>query len=137
MLWDSASDVEDINRLLRQLSRQSKRATAEWINQLLARDDFFLIDEREDGRMVAMATLLVEKTLGDRFGILEDVVVGRKYRGRGLGEKLVRRAIRLAQELHLSSIELTSRPSRRAANKLYRKLGFKKRNTNCYRLNLS
>ena len=130
------SDVRDINKLLPQLSRNAGKMTLARLKYLLELDNFFIVDIRKDGHMVAMATLLVKKTSMGSSGIIEDVVVDKKYRGRGLGEEVVRSAVRLAEVLALDHIELTSRPSRKAANKLYRKIGFKKRNTNCYRMNL-
>lgn len=65
---------------------------------------------------------------------IEDVVVDETVRGRGIGEALVRFALIEARELGASSVELTSRPSRAAANRLYLRLGFVPRDTTAYRL---
>jgi ribosomal protein S18 acetylase RimI-like enzyme len=64
---------------------------------------------------------------------IEDVVVDRDARGRGVGALLTREALRLAQESGARTVDLTSRPSREAANRLYAKLGFQLRETNVYR----
>ena len=64
---------------------------------------------------------------------IEDVVVTTAARGRGVGELLNREALRLAAQLGARSVDLTSRPSREAANRLYAKLGFERRETNVYR----
>lgn len=64
---------------------------------------------------------------------VESVVVDERFRGHGIGEKLSLRAIEQAQLLGAKSIDLTSRPSREAANRLYQKIGFEKRETNVYR----
>jgi len=45
-------------------------------------------------------------------------------------------AIDFAMKAGAESIDLTSRPERHAANQLYLKLGFVKRETNVYRLAL-
>ena len=66
---------------------------------------------------------------------IEDVVVDGDARGRGVGETLNRRAIELAYGLGASTVDLTSRPSREAANRLYQRLGFELRSTNVYRHN--
>jgi len=60
-------------------------------------------------------------------------VVDQDARGRGVGEKLSLDAIRLANELGARTVDLTSRPSREAANRLYRRLGFVERESNVYR----
>lgn len=65
---------------------------------------------------------------------LEDVVVDEKWRGRGLGREIVERALAALHELGVGQVELTSRPSRVAANTLYRTLGFARRKTNVYAL---
>jgi ribosomal protein S18 acetylase RimI-like enzyme len=64
---------------------------------------------------------------------IEDVVVDQSARGRGVGEALSRRALELAAQAGARTVELTSRPSREAANRLYRRLGFEARETNVYR----
>ncbi len=64
---------------------------------------------------------------------IEDVVVDEAARGRGVGEALNRAALELAERRGARSVDLTSRPSREAANRLYRKLGFVERETNVYR----
>lgn len=67
---------------------------------------------------------------------IEDVVVDESARRRGIGEALNRRAVDYARSLGARTVDLTSRPSRVAANLLYLKLGFERRNTNVYRLTL-
>jgi ribosomal protein S18 acetylase RimI-like enzyme len=64
---------------------------------------------------------------------IEDVVVDGDARGRGVGEVLNRRALDLAASLGARTVDLTSRPSREAANRLYRRIGFVQRETNVYR----
>jgi len=67
---------------------------------------------------------------------IEDVVVDGSARGRGVGEALNRAAIDWARAAGATTVDLTSRPSREAANRLYRRLGFEQRATNVYRLDL-
>ncbi|HEX2184389.1 MAG TPA: GNAT family N-acetyltransferase, partial [Chloroflexota bacterium] len=61
------------------------------------------------------------------------VVVHEAARGQGVGEALSREALRRAAEAGARTVDLTSRPSREAANRLYRRLGFEPRETNVYR----
>lgn len=67
---------------------------------------------------------------------IEDVVVESAVRGSGVGAALVGVAVELARAAGAKSVELTSRPAREAANRLYRRLGFVPRDTNAYRLEL-
>jgi len=67
---------------------------------------------------------------------IEDVVVDEAARGRGAGEALTREAVRLAGERGARTVDLTSRASREAANRMYEKVGFRKRETNVYRYEL-
>ena len=67
---------------------------------------------------------------------IEDVVVDDDARGTGAGAALTNYAIELASRLGAKTIDLTSRPSREAANRLYQRLGFELRETNCYRYTL-
>ncbi len=67
---------------------------------------------------------------------IEDVVVDESARGRGVGEALTRAALAQASARGARNVDLTSRPSREAANRLYRRLGFEPRDTNVYRFEL-
>ena len=64
---------------------------------------------------------------------VEDVVVDGEARGQGAGQALVEAAVEHAGKLGARTVDLTSRPSREAANRLYRRAGFKLRETNVYR----
>ena len=83
-----------------------------------------------------MTTLYFEYTLMKNAGLIEDVVVDQNYRDKGIAKMLIQNLIEIGKEKKLEQIGLTSHPSRQAANNLYIKLGFKKRDTNVYRLTL-
>ena len=87
----------------------------------------------DEEKIVGMLTLAVFRIPSGVRAWIEDVVVDTEARGRGIGAALVRRAIEIAQESGARTVDLTSRPSREAANKLYQKLGFEQRSTNVYR----
>jgi ribosomal protein S18 acetylase RimI-like enzyme len=80
--------------------------------------------------------LLTLTTLAGDTGYVEEVVVDEAARGRHVSTALMRALIDLAIRKGLWSVELTTRPSRQAANQLYQSLGFARRETNCYRLDL-
>ena len=71
-------------------------------------------------------------TTGSRASI-EDVVTDQAARGQGVGQSLVDAAVEHARELGAKTVDLTSRPTREAANRLYRRVGFLQRETNVYR----
>jgi len=73
---------------------------------------------------------------GDKIWI-EDVVVDKSARGKGVGVKLMEFSIAYVRNKNIKSINLTSSPDRVAANNLYRKLGFVQRETNVYRLTIA
>ena len=87
------------------------------------------------GQIVGSMTLVVFRIPTGVRAWIEDVVVDESARGTGAGEALNRAAIDLAYSLGARTIDLTSRPSRVAANRLYQKLGFEQRETNIYRHN--
>ena len=68
---------------------------------------------------------------------IDDVVVDADARGHGIGEALNRAALDEARRRGAKEVDLTSRPSREGANRLYRRLGFEARDTNVYRYHLS
>jgi ribosomal protein S18 acetylase RimI-like enzyme len=88
------------------------------------------------GRIVGGLTLAIFRVPTGVRAWIEDVVVDEAARGQGVGEALTREAVKRAVDAGARSVDLTSRPSREAANRLYAKLGFEKRVTNVYRLTL-
>ena len=80
-----------------------------------------------------MTLALIRIPTGVRAWI-QDVVVDESARGRGIGEALTLRAVDLAREAGARSVDLTTRPTREAANRLYRRLGFEERETSVLRL---
>jgi len=90
----------------------------------------------EDGRIIGSATLVISASPTGNKAYVEDVVVKEEYRGRGFGRQLVEHLIAEAREFAPVTIQLTSRPARVAANGLYRSLGFQRRETNAYKLEL-
>jgi ribosomal protein S18 acetylase RimI-like enzyme len=92
--------------------------------------------ERNGKALTGALTLVLYRIPTGLRARVEDVVVDESARGRGVGEALTREAIRLARESGARHVELTSHPSREAANRLYRRLGFELRETNVFRLPL-
>jgi ribosomal protein S18 acetylase RimI-like enzyme len=68
---------------------------------------------------------------------IEDVVVDEAARGRGVGEALTREALRMARGAGARTVDLTSRPEREAATRMYLRLGFERRSTSVFRFRLS
>lgn len=92
--------------------------------------------EGPGGPVVGCLTLGVFRAPTGLRAWIEDVVVAESARGKGCGEALTRHALALASGLGARTVELTSRPSREAANRLYQRIGFVKRETNVYRYSL-
>jgi ribosomal protein S18 acetylase RimI-like enzyme len=84
-------------------------------------------------RIVGTLTLVVFRIPTGVRAWIEDVVVGAAARGKGVGEALTLEALRIARAKGARTVDLTSRASREAANRLYRKTGFEARETNVYR----
>ena len=97
--------------------------------------DVFIATQGND--VVGTLTLLVGRIPTGTRCFIEDVVVDSKARGSGLGEALVRAALDRAKERGAKTVDLTSRPDREAANRLYLRCGFALRDTNVYRYQLS
>ncbi len=136
-----ASSVDDelvaaFSYLIPQLSRSAAVPTPDLIREIVdAQASTMLIarDLRDNGRIVGMLTLVVFRIPTGVRAWIEDVVVDETMRGRGVGEALSQEALRLAVGLGARTVELTSRPSREAANRLYQRLGFTLRDSNVYR----
>jgi ribosomal protein S18 acetylase RimI-like enzyme len=132
----SAADdatLEALNRLLPQLSKSAKPLVLDDLAMLVNSDASHLLVAEEDGAVLGSLTLVVFPIPTGIRAWIEDVVVDDAARGKGVGAALNNAAIELAQELGARTVDLTSRPSREAANRLYQRLGFVIRETNVYR----
>jgi ribosomal protein S18 acetylase RimI-like enzyme len=121
-------------RLVPQLSRSSPPPNeAELAEMIDAGGTHVLIARGIDNAIAGTLTLVVFRIPTGMRAWIEDVVVDESARGQGVGEALTLRAIEIAAEAGAKTVDLTSRPSREAANRLYQRLGFKLRETNIYR----
>ncbi|GLW69392.1 hypothetical protein Kpho02_16910 [Kitasatospora phosalacinea] len=120
-------------RLLPQLSSSAQPLDGAGLARVLASDATTLLVARLDGAIVgALALVVVPLPTGSRAHI-EDVVVDAAARGHGVGAQLIDRALELATEAGARTVDLTSRPSREAANRLYERAGFVRRESAVYR----
>jgi len=131
--------VSAFRRLVPQLSSSAPAPTADQLREMIESPctTVLLARARAGGGIVGSLTLAVFRIPTGVRAWIEDVVVDSSARGRGVGEALSREALRLAVEKGARTVELTSRPSRAAANRLYRRLGFVERETSVYRYTLS
>ena len=128
--------VDAFARLIPQLSSSAPAPTnAELVEMAESDSCHLLVAEDVDGTVLGSMTLVVFRIPTGVRSWIEDVVVDGDARGRGVGEALNRSALELAYSLGAKTVDLTSRPSREAANRLYQKLGFELRTTNVYRHN--
>lgn len=128
--------VEAFNRLIPQLSSSSPPPSRDHLTALVDDDDTVLFVARVAGRIVGSLTLAFYRIPTGTKAWIEDVVVDADARGHGLGELLNRAALAEARARGAKDVSLTSRPSREAANRLYRRIGFEPRETNVYRYTL-
>ena len=131
--------VEAMERLIPQLSRSAPALTAEQCEAFIAQEGVFLFifrPEAEAGQSAPILGMLTLATFTIPTGLrawVEDVVVDSATRGQGAGQALVEAAVAHAGRIGARTVDLTSRPSREAANRLYRRCGFELRETNVYR----
>lgn len=125
--------------LIPQLSSSSTPMNIEQLETFLEQDNIYLLAYRgeagEDGvaPILGMLTLVTFEIPTGWRAWIEDVVVDSAARGQGAGQQLVEAALDIATKKGVKSVDLTSRPSREAANRLYQRCGFVQRETNIYR----
>tara|TARA_Y100001970_G_scaffold64585_1_gene82663 strand:+ start:3966 stop:4400 length:435 start_codon:yes stop_codon:yes gene_type:complete len=129
--------VEAYQKLTPQLSTSSPPPTKNELAAIIQSDSAtVLVAEGEDGTILGSMTLVVFRIPTGVRAWIEDVVVDTEARGMGIGQALNEYAIQLAEQAGAKTIDLTSRPSRESANRLYQRLGFVARETNVYRYSI-
>jgi ribosomal protein S18 acetylase RimI-like enzyme len=129
----SDEDLTAVNRLIPQLSRSAPPLTGDALRQIVSWDGNYLLIARDGDRVVGMLTLVTFPIPTGLRAWIEDVVVDEAARGQGVGAALTEEAVRRARAAGARTVDLTSRPTRQAANRLYERLGFELRETNAYR----
>ena len=122
--------------LIPQLSSSNPTPSREHLTEMVQSPATLVLIARVDGRIAGSLTLAMFRIPTGLRAWIEDVVVDGDARGNGVGEALNLFAIEEARKRGAVTVDLTSRPSREAANKLYQRLGFVARDTNVYRFTL-
>lgn len=126
-LWDA------FQRLVPQLTDNNPPPSLDLLAALVKSESSTLLVARaDDDSILGAASLTVYLVPTGTRAIIEDVIVDNSARGQGLGEALVRRCLAVAHEKGAPAVTLTSNPKREAANRLYQRMGFLKRETNAY-----
>jgi ribosomal protein S18 acetylase RimI-like enzyme len=125
-----------VSGLLLQLAPGSELLTRERFKKILKSEGTHLFIAEYENKIVGMLTIVIYDVPTATRVWIEDVVIDESHRGLGFGKKLINFAIGFAGSTGAKSVDLTSRPSRIAANQLYQKSGFAIRETNVYRYSL-
>lgn len=126
-------------RLIPQLSRSSPPPDEAQVTEMVEAPGTVVLVARArggEGAIVGSLTLVTFRIPTGMRAWIEDVVVDEAARGAGVGEALNLAALEAARARGCKTVDLTSRPSREAANRLYQRLGFQARETNIYRYEL-
>ena len=128
--------TEALNKLLKQLDKSAIVLTNKDIEDMISSlaNRLFVARRSDNKEIVGMLTMIIFRIPYAKKGLLEDIVVDKEYRKKGIGTKLIAAALSLARKEGVAYLDFTSRPARTAANNLYQHLGFKKRGTSVYRI---
>jgi ribosomal protein S18 acetylase RimI-like enzyme len=129
--------VEAFGRLLPQLSRSALPLGQAELEAVVNCPVNTVLLARSGGTIIGTLTLAMFPLPSGQRAWIEDVVVDESARGQGTGETLTREALRIAREAGARTVDLTSRPSREAAGRLYERLGFSIRDSRVYRFPFS
>lgn len=128
--------LDAMRELLPQLSKSAALPTENFVRKIVASDASRLLVAREANKILGMLTVVIFPIPSGIRAWIEDVIVDEAGRGKGVGVALNNYALQLARTEGAKTVDLTSRPSREAANRLYQRIGFFRRETNVYRFEL-
>lgn len=124
---------EAMDRLVPQLSKSNPPPSDEALQEMIDSDASILFMARDETGILGTLTLILFRIPTGIRAWIEDVIVDEAARGKGVGRILNEVAIEHAFTQGAITVDLTSRPSREAANRLYQRIGFVQRDTNVYR----
>ena len=125
--------IEAFAVLLPQLSRSAPPADRAVLERVVGSAAVTLLIARSDGKISGTLSLVMFPIPTGVRAWIEDVIVDGAARGQGIGHILTIEALRIAEQAGARTVDLTSRPSREAAGRLYERVGFQSRSTRLYR----
>ncbi|MBY8341613.1 GNAT family N-acetyltransferase [Streptomyces spinosirectus] len=129
--------VDALGRLLPQLSSTARPLDVEAVRRILECDANTVLVARGGRAIVGTLSLVMFPVPSGLRARIEDVVVDEAARGHGVAGLLIEDALRIAREAGARTVDLTSRPDRAAANRLYERLGFAVRESTVYRMTVT
>lgn len=130
--------ANEISLLIKQLDDGALEISVQYLNDMVrSASTFIFVAINDKKQIIGTTTLIRNRSLNGHYKIwLEDVVVDKAHRRKGIAQALISAALTKAGELKIKNVYLTSRPSRIEANILYKKLGFAIYETNIYKYEL-
>ena len=128
--------ILSFKELIPQLSEKNPIPAFDDIEEIIHSGNSLIFVAEENGKIIGTLTLIRYRIPSGMKTWIEDVVVDKNMRGKGIGKRLTQSAIDWAKKNNIEKIDLTSSPFRIEANELYQKIGFRKRDTNVYRLDV-
>lgn len=126
--------VDAFANLIPQLTSHCKPPEFDALNAIIKSENASIFIARNHSKkIVGTLTLIFFQIPTGKLARIDDVVVDKNHRGQGIAKALIKTALAEASEKKAAVVDLTSRPTRIAANQLYQKMGFKPRETNIYR----
>ena len=133
----TGSQIDDLLALMKELNAELTVTAQQQQRSVGSPGTRIFVAENDEKHIVGCATLCVYESPTGRKASVEDVVVLQAYRGQGIGRTLLQRIIDFAgTKLSPIDLHLTSNPKREEANALYQSLGFERRDTNVFMMNL-
>jgi len=96
---------------------------------LLSDVDSYLLVAETDGTVVGFINFTIRRTLlhPGPSGLIDELVVTRGYRGKGIGGQLIYAAVEQCRRLGCCEVEVTTEFTNTNARRFYRKCGFEER----------
>lgn len=135
----SEKTVGEVNTLTGQLGLAGmppKPMSVKELEEMLAQKNLYCLVVRDRDRIIGLTVLYLTRIPTGVIAESEDLVVDEGYRKWGVGPLLIEKSVELAEKAGAKHISLRTSPKRVEANKMYDALGFQKKETNFYRINL-
>ena len=121
---------EQLTPLYHQLNDQLRQVSLVEIMENAPQTD--IVVALENGELIGITMMAKYKVVSGHKGMIEDVVVSKDHRGKGIGRKLMEKLLEQAETEKLDDVLLFSGHHRTAAISLYKSLGFQLKESGLY-----
>jgi len=128
---DKKRIIELMDVFLKPKGRESIKK--EDVERAIKQDNNTSVVAYEKDKIIGIITLVEANLFTAKLGLIDEIVVDKAYRGRGVASEIMKEIIKIAREKKMDLLKVDTN-IKNPSNHLYQKFGFVRKDDNLYKL---